>query len=607
MTPKQVASDPYPLNTSYFLQLAPPVGYLFISLIATWPLITHLKGWVPGFGDWGQNMWALWWTRHSLLSLGQTPFFTNYLFYPDGVSLLFHPLDVSDGLLALPLYGLWGGDISYNVMILLSYLLSAWGTYLLAFYLSHNRVASFIAGLVFMLSPYHFLRIDLGHLNLSTIQWIPFYTLFLLKFGQQGSKRAGILAVFFLVFTALNSWYYVVYCGLLSLAMIFWPLQYKTLGPKLSLGPRVSYGWVKPGLISGFFVRAGRILGVLFMSLFILLPLLIPMFQLLGSTTLIGSHDPLRHSVDLDSFWLPGPPSTWASWFEVSWLAYAAQNREPGASAYLGYTVLLISLLGLFSRRGRWQALWWWLLGFGFALLALGPQLQQQGQLMGIALPYHWLATFIPIFSITGIPGRFVVMTSLALAMTTGYGLSFLADWLVKKMPLLSNPSISQPWIRRPISYLYLLLGVLICLEYLAVPLRLSSTKVTDFYHVAAAEIESYSILDIKWDANVLMYAQTVHKKPLIGGWLARLPEEQAAYLDQGSLDQVFVRLLLGEAGLTLTDPAAIQNAVKAELSARQVRYIVDHDRVAGVWLEPLLGWPIVYETDNLAVYGNVE
>jgi hypothetical protein len=165
-------------SAPYFRLITPLLGYILISLMATWPLVTHLQGWVPGYGDWGQNMWALWWTRQAILSLAQSPFFTTYLFYPEGVTLLFHPLDVSDGLLVMPLYGLLGGDMSYNLIVLLSFGLGGWGTYLLALYLTGHRAASFLAGLVFALSPYHFLRIHIGHLNLATLQWIPFYVFF---------------------------------------------------------------------------------------------------------------------------------------------------------------------------------------------------------------------------------------------------------------------------------------------------------------------------------------------------------------------------------------------------------------------------------------------
>jgi len=562
------------LPAAYFL-LLPPLGYLLINLIATWPMLTHLRGWVPGFGDWGQNMWALWWIRYALLALGQSPFFTDYLFYPAGVTLLFHPLDVSDGLLSIPLYGLLGGDVTYNLMIWFSFVLGGWGTYLLALYLTGHRRASFVAGLIFMLSPYHLLRIDLGHLNLSTIQWIPLYILFALKFMKEGRKQSATLAIFFLVLNALNSWYYVTYCGLISLALIFWPTNqsFKSL-----LLPRL-----------------GRIALILVISIIILLPLLVPMFDLLNSTTLIGEHNPLRHSVDLYSFWVPGPPSTWASWFEDVWNSYAAHNREPGASAYLGYTVITLAILGLIGKKWRRQTVWWWIVALGFSLLAMGPQLQIDGQILNIPLPYQFLSQFIPAFSITGIPGRFVVMTSLALAILVAYGLANLVGWLVAA-------SGRQSVIKNGMA---VVASLLIILEFLPIPLHLTSTDLDDFYTQLGADSEPYAILDIKWDINFLLHAQSIHHKPLVGGWLARLPEEQAAFLNQGGLDRSFLYLMLGPEGKNLSDPAAIQSAIQHELDKRNVRYIIDHDNEAEPFLEPLLGWPVIYEGDEMVVYGN--
>lgn len=542
--------------------IAPLAGYVLVSLAATWPLTGRLQGWVPGTGDWGQNLWALWWTRQALLVLGQSPFFTRYLFYPEGVSLLFHPLDVSDGLLALPLYGLWGGDAAYNLMVLLSFVLAGYGAYLLALYLTRRPGAGFAAGLVFSLSPYHFLRVDLGHLNLAAIQWLPFFALFLLRHLERGSRRAGLLAVFFLVFTALNSWYYVVYCGLLALAAIFWPAPV------------------------AFVTRLGRVGLVLGGAALLLLPLWLPMAQLLRSTALVGAHDPLRHSVDLVSFWLPGPPSTWAGPFEGTWAAYAAGNREPGASAYLGYAALVLAAVGV-GRAARPG--WWLAVGLGFALLALGPQLQIGGRVLELPLPYGLLAKVVPAFSITGIPGRFIVITSLALAMLAAYGLARL---------------VRKPGLGRYGRLVWVAAALLIGLEYLAVPVRLSSTRMPNFYEAMAGDRQAYAVVDLKWDANFLMHAQTVHGKPLIGGWLARLPARQAAFLEQASLDRIFLQVLLGSAE-TASDPAAAQQAIRAALAQRQVRYIIVHNEAAGAWVEQFLGWRRVYQQDGVAVYEN--
>ena len=495
--------------------IAPIVAYILVSLAATWPLMTRLQGWVPGFGDWGQNMWALWWTREALLGLRQSPFFTPYLFHPTGVTLLFHPLDVTDGLLTLPFYGIFGGDVSYNFIVLLSFVLSGLGVYYLALDLGQQRGAAFVAGLVFTLSPYHFLRLELGHLNLASMQWIPFYLLFLFKFTRGGQLRFAFLAVLFMVLNALCSWYYVIACGLVSLAALTW--DFKSLSEKSAeVAPgEASLADTPPGLGShaqpaifrvGFkgsimwprlILRAAL---VLVLTVLALSPLLGPMFQLLNRTEWVGEHNPLRHSVDLLSFWVPGPPSTWATRFEDVWISYATQNREPGASAYLGYSVLGLSLVGLGGRQ-RKEAWWWLSVGLGFAILDLGPQLQVDGQIFETKLPYYYLDTFVPGFSISGIPGRFVVMTSLATVVLTGYGLSELARRFPRRATLFSLGA-----------------ALVVSLEFLAAPVAGSATELPQFYAAMAADDQGYAVIDLKWDANYLLHAQTVHGKPLVGG-----------------------------------------------------------------------------------------
>jgi len=572
--------------------LLPLMAYICITLIATWPLITHLDGYVPGVGDWGQNMWALWWVRQALLVEGQHPFYTTMMFYPEGVTLLFHPLDVADGLLAIPLYGLFGSDITYNLITLLSFVLSGYGVYLLGLYFTHSRAAGFIAGLIFMLSPYHFLRLDIGHLNLATIQWIPFFVLFLFKsaialyklpnhnsdlhhkknflYPLNQVPKQLVAAIFCLIFIALHSWYYVIYSGLLALALLTYPYSPKT---------------------HHFRNRLLAISFILIASLLLLLPLLVPMFSLLASTTLVGEHEPLRHSVDLVSFWIPGPPSTWASWFEAIWLPYANLDREPGASAYIGYIVLILSCFGVISKPWRKPTRWWLIIALGFSLLAMGPQLQISGQIYDTYLPYGILASLIPGFSLAGIPGRFVVMSSLAWAMLAAYGIATIKLHITSYKLCIAVCTIS----------------FLILVEYAVFPLRLSSTTLPQVYTAMAQDDTAYTILDAKWDANYLLHAQTIHQKPLVGGWLARLPQKHANYLNQGSLDKAFVYLMLGPEGYSITDPTALQSALQAALTESDVRYIVDHDKAAGNFLEPLLGWSIVEQTEEITVYQNAK
>jgi hypothetical protein len=272
------------------------------------------------------------------------------------------------------------------------------------------------------------------------------------------------------------------------------------------------------------------------------------------------------------------------------WAPYAAQQREPGASAYLGYVVLIISIVGLIGWRKRREVWWWLMLGAGFAVLSAGPQLQWAGRLLDVRLPYWYLDQYLPGFDITGIPGRFVVVLSLAMAVLAAYGLSFLVA---------RCNTARAAWIASVIS-------LLVVVEFLAVPLDGSRTDVPAFYERMAGDREPYTVLDVKWDANYLMHAQTVHGKALIGGWLARLPVDQARYLEQGSLDRVISYLLLGEEATHIADAAALRRALNEGLARHQTRYIIDHDHAVATWIEHVLGWRAVCTEqagDHIAVY----
>jgi hypothetical protein len=74
--------------------------------------------------------------------------------------------------------------------------------------------------------------------------------------------------------------------------------------------------------------------------------------------------------------------------------------------------------------------------------------------------------------------------------------------------------------------------------------------------------------------------------------------------LNQGGLDKTFLAFLVGQEWQNFTDSVHLQEAIQAALRERQVRYIIDHDRKAGPWLEQWVGWPVVYEDDEVVVYG---
>ena len=150
--------------------------YTLLTLLLTYPVPAQLTSHIAGFPgeDNLQWRWFLWWFKHSILVL-QTSV--------SNVSLLYAPLEGQQPLylitsfipaLALPITLLGGPTLSFNLTFLLSFALSAYTTYLLAYYLVRHRPAAFIAGLIFGFYPARF-GYAIGHLSFASLFAGSFY------------------------------------------------------------------------------------------------------------------------------------------------------------------------------------------------------------------------------------------------------------------------------------------------------------------------------------------------------------------------------------------------------------------------------------------------
>ena len=231
-------------------------GYLMLTLGLTYPLVTQFSRAIPGDGfDGWQNYWNLWWIKTAVLEQHTHPWFTHLLYYPTGVGLLFHTLNAFNGFITLPIQLAFGLLPAYNAAVLFSFTLGGLGAYLLARYILGPRsshLAAFAAGVIFTFSPFHIAHL-LGHMQVISLEWIPFYALYLLKTVQCGSEevaprstrharrpiwRNGLLAAFFLVLVALCDWYYVLYCMILTAVVVVWVLLRFTLSRSVAVRVR---------------------------------------------------------------------------------------------------------------------------------------------------------------------------------------------------------------------------------------------------------------------------------------------------------------------------------------------------------------------------------
>ena len=138
--------------------------YSFLGVILTWPLTLNLTRGVIGRysgTDAYQTVWNLWWTAYAVTSL-QNPFFSPLLFYPDGIDLFWQPIGFSQGILALPVTLTLGPIAAVNWVVLTSFTIGGYATFVFTRRMTGDEIAALVAGATFVCSPYYSVKRDTG-------------------------------------------------------------------------------------------------------------------------------------------------------------------------------------------------------------------------------------------------------------------------------------------------------------------------------------------------------------------------------------------------------------------------------------------------------------
>lgn len=147
-----------------------------MTVVMTWPLVTRMGSSMVGMvGDNIYFVWMIGWFKKALFDLGVNPFNIWFLNYPQGWSLAYTEITQANLAVAMPFYFIGGEVFAYNMAMMFTFVLSGLGMYLWVKKLSGRWDAALLAGTVYAFLPYHFAHFRIGHLNLSGIQWFPFY------------------------------------------------------------------------------------------------------------------------------------------------------------------------------------------------------------------------------------------------------------------------------------------------------------------------------------------------------------------------------------------------------------------------------------------------
>ena len=456
------------------------VAYLFATLLMTFPLALYWRSALPaGDGDIWQNYWNLWWWKQCLLE-GMNPFQTQYLFFPNGTDLIFHTHSPFNQVLSMPVNLLFGEAAAYNFCVMFALTVSGFATYLLVREITSDASAAFLAGLVFAYFP-NLVEQTQEHLNLFTIQFIPLALFYLLRWGR--SSRTVDALAFGACFglNALCGWH----LGL-KLAVIVAPVV-------------VWIGWRNRGQWRGYARGLGLAAAL---AVLIVLPAVSPMVASLAGGADYATKPPVPRGIDASYLLTPSYANPLFGPLVES--RYVARTyRAAGFVCYLGLVPVLLAALG--AWRAPRRALGW------LALFALGV-------ILAIGVDPSWNnarheADFLPFGLLRAIPllenlrvaNRFMLVAGLGLAVLVGIGWQRLGHKRRWALPLAAT---------------------LVLAEYSWLPYPIRTVEFSPLLQQVAER--PGAVLDIPFHQRSRtvhnMAAQTVHGRPISGGYLSTYP-----------------------------------------------------------------------------------
>jgi hypothetical protein len=498
---KQLAWEKYkPLvHAVWYWFGLPSLLYLcFFFLFQPHYLGNFSDGFYLDSGDGFQNVWNIWWVNESLVQQGTSPYFTNVVHWPHGVTLVPQTMNIFNGLMAIPLINIFGFSLieATNFAVVFSFVFGGTAMFWFIKKLVGGYWVPIVAGGLFTFSTYHFAH-AIGHLQLVSFEFIPLFFLAFWTLLEKMRYRYAVLASLALFLVLLCDYYYLFWCVIVGAMWVAWKLYRREL--KLD------------GLTF-------RVLGV-FASLSSLLigPLAIALMRLSKHDPLLGSHDPVAFSLDPTAIFIPGGSWYWSSLTSWHWthLPFVSES-----SIYFGMgllAVLFIAFLDLIKQHRKkvkrkvptWINFWWVVL-FVFGILALGPRFRMMGNTIeSVPMPYAFLEAIFPTLEISGMPVRWILVSLIAAIV--------IASYYLNKLNLTARKG-------------RVLFGIFIFVSLLDLwPIRLPLTmpeQHTQPYVYALRDLPDGAVIDNgAVSGGEQLFHQTIHEKPMAFGYVTRVPE----------------------------------------------------------------------------------
>ncbi len=537
--------------------------YSLLALLLTWPLTIHFTTHTTGDGiDDPALAWNLWWIKERLVTQANFDIFhVDWMFHPIQINLAFYTLTPLNGLLSIPLQFGLSLIVANNLLLLASFVLSGFGAYLLvldqrwwATNVSHLpisrtlwKLSALIAGVIYAFASSKLFYASLGQFNIASSQWIPFVMLYLLRMArpclsgeldslERWSRiRSAAFAALFFGFQLYAELTYASFLLVFFAILFLWQIVFDR-----RRSPAAWLALLLPYLAFGIFIV---------MSMMPLLWAMAPDMLSEGDFFASGGGFADIFSADLMGYLFP-------TILHPLWGDFAATLPFPndkGQHIFLGYSVMLLSGLGLWSlascRNTRPLAWLWGVLLLVFFLLTLGPTIRWGGVDTGTPAPFA-LISQLPFFSGNRYPSRYSVMLMVSAAILSGFGLIWLFSRISTGSRRRSAMSGARLQYTAGLFVFATTIAALVIFEHISTPLPLNDLRIPPIYQRLAQEPNDFAILELPtgWrngarvmgrsDVLIMMqqWWQTDHGKRRLGGNTSRNPVAKFQYFTEAPL-----------------------------------------------------------------------
>ncbi|EFO81524.1 hypothetical protein OSCT_0540 [Oscillochloris trichoides DG-6] len=514
--------------------------YTLLSLALTWPLARYwdhgFMGFARSFQDGIQNVWNMWWMRWALTH-GQNPFWNPLLYYPDGLQMYLQTLNAPGTLVALPISLLFGPTAAYNLATIMASTLTGYGVFVLVRNFVPGYRLPLIAGALVLASPFMLGRLLINQINLTSMYWLPFYFLALIRLEERRTWGSLLWAGALVLLLMLTDWYWTLVCLVYTLVWMLTGLLLRT-----------DRGW-----------RVRRYLSFAVVVVLFTSPLLVALAQVRSQLPIQEAQanpgwQAYVRGFSLDAFGLFYPALSPLFLADAS-AAFIEAVRPRSFSFEGSYTAAGWVLLGLAGVGIWWHGKQHWRLlvtvGVGF-LIALGPNLHILGQNTGIPMPYI-LIEQLPLISTARRPNLYAVPLIIVAALFAALGLQ---SMIRKLAPQRANA---------------LLLGVILLATW-----ELWPPSQRDLYLVNASPLVAGlrerpgAVLDLPYESQESsrsLLHQMYHEQPIVGGYVARRPEYP--FLRMPHVGQLITMQVWPE--LDIVDNAAMLHAAQCYAPLRHI------------------------------------